>query len=180
MTGPVLTTPRLRLVPVAASDFDDVKALWSDGDFTRAIAAREPLTVEEVWFRLLRDLGHWSALGIGNWSLRLTQTGAYVGSVGVLDYRRESLPRIDAPELGWGVAPRFQGQGLAREAVEAALGWCDAVLKAPRTVCMIDPPNAPSLKLADRVGFRMREHGTYQDRPVIFLERPARAAVAPH
>lgn len=111
MTGPVLTTPRLRLVPVAASDFDDVKALWSDGDFTRAIAAREPLTVEEVWFRLLRDLGHWSALGIGNWSLRLTQTGAYVGSVGVLDYRRESLPRIDAPELGWGVAPRFQGAG---------------------------------------------------------------------
>jgi RimJ/RimL family protein N-acetyltransferase len=80
---------------------------------------------------------------------------------------------MDAPELGWGVAPRFQGQGLAREALDAALAWCDRVLKAPRTVCMIDPPNAPSLKLAERTGFRPYAEGTYQDNAVILLGRLA-------
>lgn len=166
-----LFTERLTLRPVVIEDFDDLVALWADERFTRPIAGRGALSGEEVWFRLLRDLGHWQALGLGNWSIRLN-TGAYVGSVGVLDYRRESEHRMDAPELGWGVAPAYQGQGLAREALDAALAWCDTVLQASRTVCMIDPPNAPSLKLADRVGFRRYAEGRYQGKPVIFLARP--------
>jgi RimJ/RimL family protein N-acetyltransferase len=172
-----LSTDRLMLRPVSIEDFDELVALWADEAFARPIASRGPFTREEVWFRLLRDLGHWQALGFGNWSIRTTATGDYVGSVGVLDYRRETRPPMEAPELGWGVAPRFQCQGLAREAVDAALAWCDAVLKAPRTWCMIDPPNAPSLKLAGRVGFRQYERGTYQGKAMILLERstPTRA-----
>ena len=63
------------------------------------------LSEEEIWFRLLRDLGHWAALGHGNWTVRLRAGGDYVGSVGVFDYRRDLDPPFDAPELGWGVAP---------------------------------------------------------------------------
>jgi RimJ/RimL family protein N-acetyltransferase len=174
-----LTTARLTLRPVRLEDFDDIAALWADERFTRPIAGRGALTTEEVWFRLLRDLGHWQALGRGNWSIRMKDAlgqngGAYVGSVGVLDYRRACVPPLDAPELGWGVAPAFQGQGLAREALDAALDWCDRVLKAPRTVCMIDPPNAPSLKLAERTGYRPYAEGSYQEKAVIVLERRAR------
>lgn len=171
-----LTTPRLTLRPVRVDDFDEIAALWADERFTRPIAGRGPLNREEVWLRLLRDLGHWQALGQGNWSIRMTATGGYVGSVGVLDYRRECAPPLDAPELGWGVGVAFQGQGLAREALEAALAWCDGSLKAPRTVCMIDPPNAPSLKLADRAGYRPYAEGVYQDKAVILLERLAPVA----
>jgi len=169
--GPVLITSRLTLTPVAVTDFDALAELWRDEQFTLPIAGRGPLTREEVWFRLLRDLGHWSALGMGNWSIRMKDTGDYVGSVGVLDYRRESQPPMDAPELGWGVGVRFQGQGLAREALEAALSWCDHTLGAPRTVCMIDPPNTPSLTLADRTGFRPYADAVYQGKAVILLER---------
>lgn len=167
----VLTTDRLTLTPVATSDFEDLKALWADERFTRPIAGRGPLNEEEVWFRLLRDLGHWRALGMGNWSIRMTGAGAYVGSVGVLSYRRACEPALDAPELGWGIGVAFQGRGLAREALEAALDWCDRTLGADRTVCMIDPPNAPSLKLADRAGYRRYAEGRYQDKAVILLER---------
>lgn len=166
-----LTTDRLTLAPVRIEDFDEIAALWADERFTRPIAGRGPLNREEVWFRLLRDIGHWRALEQGNWSIRTRDTGAYVGSVGVLDYRRACTPPLDAPELGWGVGVAFQGQGLAREALDAALDWCDTGLGAPRTVCMIDPPNAPSLRLAERTGFRPYAQGRYQDKPVILLER---------
>jgi RimJ/RimL family protein N-acetyltransferase len=172
-----LTTDRLTLRPVRVEDLAEIAVLWADPRFTQPIAGRGPLTAEEVWFRLLRDLGHWQALGMGNWSIRMKETGAYVGSVGVLDYRRACVPPMDAPELGWGVGVAFQGKGLAREALDAALGWCDRVLQAPRTVCMIDPPNAPSLRLAGRVGFRACAEGTYHDKAVVFLER---FRVAPH
>ncbi|MBJ7483820.1 GNAT family N-acetyltransferase [Brevundimonas sp.] len=174
MTLPILTTERLILTPVALADFDDLMALWSDPVFTQVIAHRDPMSQEEVWFRLLRDIGHWQVLGFGNWALRQKTDGAYVGSVGVLDYRRGCTPPLDAPELGWGVGSAFQGQGLAREGLDAALAWADHSLKVPRTVCMINPDNAPSLKLAERTGFRPYAEGVYYERPVILLERFAK------
>ncbi|HEV7352046.1 MAG TPA: GNAT family N-acetyltransferase [Brevundimonas sp.] len=177
MSGPVLTTQRLALIPVAVTDHDEIAALWRDPVFTRAIAGRGPLSDEEVWLRLLRDIGHWTVLGRGNWTLRLTATGAYVGSVGVLEYRRDCEPTLDAPELGWGVGPSFQGQGLAREALDAALDWCDRELRAPRTVCLIDPGNAASLKLADRVGYRHLAPAQYLGKGVLLLERIAPSTV---
>jgi len=165
-----LTTERIILTPVAPSDFDDLQILWRDEAFTRAITGRA-LTTEEVWFRLLRDLGHWQVMGHGNWAMRLKAGGAYVGSVGVLHYRRDLTPAFDAPELGWGVGGAFQGQGLAREGLDAALRWTDQRLHAPRTVCMIGLENAPSMTLAARVGYRPYGETIYKDGPVRLFER---------
>ena len=165
-----LITDRLTLTPVQVSDFEDLAALWGDPAFATAIFPAA-LTSEEVWFRLLRDIGHWEALGYGNWAVRETATGVYVGSVGVLDYRRLLEPAFDAPELGWGVAPRFQGQGLAFEALSVALAWCDDSLNATRTVCMISPDNARSHALARRTGYAPYAETQYKGSPVVLLER---------
>ncbi len=171
----VLTTDRLTLTPVAVGDMDELIGLWADADFTRHIMGRG-LSEEEVWFRLLRDLGHWQAKGCGNWTIRESDTGAYVGSVGVLDYRREMTLAFDAPELGWGVAPAFQGQGLAYQALQAALAWTDAYRLEPRTVCMISPDNTPSIKLAERVGYRAYAETDYKESRVTLFERPRAVA----
>lgn len=170
MIGPILRTRRLTLTPVAVTDFDDLVALWRDEAFTRHITGRA-LSEEEVWFRVLRDIGHWSALGRGNWSMRLADTGAYVGSVGVLDFRRSVEPAMDAPELGWGVGGAFHGLGLAGEGLAAALNWADTVLRAPRTVCMIGPANLASLRLAGRAGYVRHADGVYHGEPTLLLER---------
>lgn len=169
----ILITDRLTLTPAQASDYPDLCALWGDPVFAKSIFPA-PLNSEEVWFRMLRDIGHWEVLGYGNWSIRETASGDYVGSVGVLDYHRNMTPAFDAPELGWGVAPRFQGQGIAFEAVSAALAWCDEALNAPRTVCMISPDNAPSHALAARAGYTPYAEATYKDHAVVLLERISR------
>lgn len=173
-TGPTLTTDRLILTPKGVEDFDALCALWADADFTRFIMGHA-LSAEDVWYRLLRDMGHWAALGHGNWTIRLRDGGGYVGSVGVLDFRREVEPALNAPELGWGIAPRFQGQGLAFEALQAALQWADSTLKASRTVCMISPDNAPSIRLAQRVGYAPYADTTYKGAAVTLFQRPLAA-----
>ncbi len=89
----------------------------------------------------------------------------------MLDYHRMLEPAFDAPELGWGLRSAFQGKGFAYEAVSAALAWCDEALNAPRTVCMIDPTNTPSLALAARAGYREYARTDYKGAPVILLER---------
>lgn len=171
MNRPILTTERLVLTPVDPADLEDLQALWADADFTRYITGR-PMTTEEVWFRLLRDLGQWGVRGYGSWTIRLADGGAYVGNVSILDHRRLIDPPIDAPELGWGLAPAFQGRGFAKEALEAALAWADAHLRAARTLCMISPDNPASVRLAERVGYRPYRRTTYKDEPVQLFERP--------
>jgi len=168
----ILVTERLTLTPMQASDLPDLTALWGDPIFATAIFPAA-LSSEDVWFRLLRDIGHWEVHGYGNWAMRENATGAYVGSVGVLNYRRILEPAFDAPELGWGVAPRFQGKGMAFEALSAALAWCDEALNARRTVCMISPDNASSHALARRAGYVPYVETTYKDAPVVLLERSA-------
>lgn len=168
-----LITDRLTLTPVQPSDLADLNALWSDPAFATTIFPAA-LTSEDVWFRLLRDMGHWEALGHGNWSVRETATGDYVGSMGVFDYHRILEPAFNAPELGWGVAPRFQGKGMAFEALSAALAWCEDSLNASRTVCMISPDNAPSHALAARTGYAPYVETIYKGSPVVLLERISR------
>jgi RimJ/RimL family protein N-acetyltransferase len=129
------------------------------------------MTSEEVWFRLLRDLGQWSVNGYGSWTIRLSDGGAYLGNVSILDHRRLIEPPLIDPELGWGLSPAFQGQGFAGEALEAALAWTDAHLSAARTVCMISPENLASSRLAERVGYRPYARTTYKDQPVQLFER---------
>lgn len=168
-----LITERLVLTPVQLADYTDLTALWGDAAFATSIFPAA-LTSEDVWFRLLRDVGHWEVLGYGNWSIRLKHGDDYVGSVGIFDYRRLMDPPFENPELGWGVAPRFQGKGLAFEALSAALAWCDDTLNAPRTVCMISPDNAPSHALATRAGYAPYCETSYKGAPVVLLERAGR------
>ncbi|ASD26224.1 GNAT family N-acetyltransferase [Brevundimonas diminuta] len=174
-----LQTTRLVLTPAAVSDFGDLCALMSDEAFTRFVLP-EPIGPEEVWLRLLRDIGHWQALGHGNWTIRLRDSGAFAGVVGILNFRRAIDPPLGPYELGWGVAPAHWKKGLGLEAVRAALAWCDERLQAVRTVCIIDPGNAPSRALAERVGYRSHARALYRNHPLLLLERPRWAATTAH
>ena len=55
--------------------------------------------------------------------------------------------------------------------MRAALAWADARGWA-RSVCIIDPDNAPSLRLAAACGYQETGRITYKDHPVVLLERP--------
>lgn len=152
MTSLILQTERLILTPHTVQDYDDLCTQWTDADFSMACLGRL-MGKEEIWLRLLRDLGHWQVMGYGNWTARLKDTGAYVGSVGVFDYKRDLDPPLALPELGWGVGAAYQGKGFAGEALRAVLEWVDSQLCPVATCCLISPDNAPSAKLAQRVGY---------------------------
>ena len=168
-TDRTIETEHLVLRPHRAEDFDDLAAMWADPEVTRFIGGR-PSTAEESWARLLRYGGLWALLGFGYWAVRERATGHFVGEVGFADFRR-GLGFDGAPEAGWILAPRAQGRGLAGEAVRAALAWADGRGWAS-TVCIIDPENASSLRLAEARGYREIRRLTYKDHPVILLERP--------
>ena len=169
---PVLTTDRLILRAHTAADFPGCYTLWSNPAVTRFIGGR-PSTQEEVWSRILRYVGHWEVLNYGYFLVTERQTGAVVGEFGLADFRRNVVPPFgDTPEAGWVMLPQYHGKGLAQEALTAVLAWADRTM--PRTVCMIHPDNAPSLKLAAKLGYTEYARGQYGEHTPILLERIVR------
>ena len=165
---PAIDTARLELRGHRREDFSDCLALWADLQVTRYISGR-PSTEEEVWARLLRYVGHWAVLGFGYWVVREKGTGRFVGEVGLADFRRQIEPPFNgAPEAGWVLAPWAQGRGLATEAVRAVLAW-GGVHLGGRTVCMIDPANLASIRVAQKCGYKEFARTTYKGEPTILF-----------
>ena len=171
MTAPVLITARLTLTGHAAADLDDCAAMWADPG-VYAMIGGQPRSREDVWIRLLRSVGQWTVFGYGAWVVRESATGRFVGDVGLIEARRDIRPRIDAPETGWALATDAHGKGYAHEAMAAVLAWGDAHAIA-RTMCIIDPENAASIRLAAKIGYRPLVRGLYHDRPIDLYERMA-------
>jgi RimJ/RimL family protein N-acetyltransferase len=75
-----------------------------------------------------------------------------------------------APEGMWKVDLDAQGWGLATEAMTAITTWFDSA-RPGRTVCMIDPDNLVSIRVASKLGFIEFERTTYKDTPIVLFER---------
>jgi RimJ/RimL family protein N-acetyltransferase len=171
----VIETPRLTLAPPALADFDDYARLWADPAVVRHMGG-VPFARSAAWARFQRQAGGWALRGFGAWVVRERTSRRFVGEAGFQDFQRDITPALGPePEAGWMLSPWAHGQGLASEAVAAAHAWGDARFGQPRTVCMIDPNNAPSLRLAAKMGYAEYARAAHGERLVVLLERPAPA-----
>jgi len=171
VSAPELDTARLTLRGHRLDDFRDSAALWGDPIVTRYIGG-VPQTEEEGWTKLLRYVGHWSLLGFGYWVIRERSTGRFLGEAGFADYHRAIEPSLDGtPEAGWALTPSAQGAGFATEAVRAVHAWGDDHFGGRRTVCLIHPANAASIRVAEKVGYVPRVHTAYHGSPTIVFDR---------
>ncbi|MEQ1707669.1 MAG: GNAT family N-acetyltransferase [Terricaulis sp.] len=168
--APIIETERLRLRGHVLGDFEDFAAMWADEAVTRYIGGK-PSTREEAWARLLRYPGHWVLLGYGYWLIEEKTSGRFVGEGGFGNFKREIEPPLDAPEQGWALAPWAHGKGYASEAVGAMLAWGEAHFGRTDFVCMISPENAPSLRLAEKFGYREYGRADYKGAPSILFRR---------
>jgi RimJ/RimL family protein N-acetyltransferase len=73
--------------------------------------------------------------------------------------------------MGWVLSPVAHGKGYAFEAGRAALAWGDAHFGRVRMVCLIAPENAPSIRLAQKLGFRKYARAPYRGEPAVLFER---------
>jgi RimJ/RimL family protein N-acetyltransferase len=171
MNIPSIETERLILRGQTAQDFPAFAQMWADPVVTRFIGG-VPLSEEESWAKFMRIAGHWTLLGFGFWGIFEKATGARIGEAGILDVKREIVPSFHGtPELGWGLLPAVHGKGYATEAVRAIISWAESHFGKVRMVCIIDPDNTASLRVAHAVGFRECARTTYKGEPTVILER---------
>jgi len=171
---PVIETERLRLRGHRPEDFADCAAMWADPIVTRYIGGK-PLSEEDAWGRTLRGVGHWAWQGFGYWFVEEKETGGFAGEMGFSDWKREIEPSLKGvPEIGWVFATRVHGKGYATEAARAALAWGDKNIKRSnsvlgRTVCIIHPEHAKSIRVAEKCGFKEVLRTSYKGEPTILF-----------
>lgn len=167
---PILETERLVLRGHRVDDLDATAAMWGDPKVVRHIGGK-PFTRTECWTRLLRYVGHWALLGYGYWVITERSSGKFIGEGGLADFKRDLHPPLTAPEVGWALIPSAHGRGYATEAVTRILQWSETVLGAERTVCLIDPGNEASFRVAQKVGFVQYAETLFAGQPTWVLER---------
>ncbi|MGJ3231033.1 MAG: GNAT family N-acetyltransferase [Oceanicaulis sp.] len=176
---PGLQTERLTLRAFTPADFDAFAAIWGDERVTRHISGAAS-SRSESWTRFLRLAGLWPILGYGYWAVEARDTGALAGLAGFADFKRDIEADIDGlPEAGWVFAPAAHGKGYATEAMGAALAWLDARPEGARSCCLINPANAASIRVADKLGYGDRVTARFgEGESLVFFRSRGAAASA--
>jgi RimJ/RimL family protein N-acetyltransferase len=172
--APTLETARLRLRAHVVEDFEPIAVMSGDPSVMRHVTG--PLPREDVWRRMMCGPGMWALLGFGYWVVERRDDDELIGQIGLADFKRDMQPSIEGlPELGYIFAAAAHGQGYAGEAATAVLAWADAELGSDQIVAIINADNAPSIRLAERLGFLQREEASYKSEPILLFRRYAAA-----
>lgn len=156
--GGILETHRLILRPFRDDDLEAYAAMGADPEVMRFLSPDGSLLSRaDAWRQMAMFLGHWELRGYGTWAVQERTSGDLVGRVGL--HFPEGWPDR---ELGWTIARRFWGRGYATEAARTAIDHAFGTLGWTHLVSLIHPDNGPSIRLAERLGYRIE--GTAQVR----------------
>jgi len=100
-----------------------------------------------AWRNLAMMTGAWELDGFAMFSVVEKASGRWIGRVG--PWWPPSWP---GPEIGWGLVPAVWSRGYATEAARASIAWARDRLGWRHVIHLIHPDNAPSMRLARRLG----------------------------
>ena len=166
----MIETARLTLRRPTAADLDALAAIWGDLRVMADLGPVKDRAMSEA--TLKRHLGYW-ADGFGFWIVE--RAGAVAGFAG-LKPGAPNTPIEGEVEAGWMFAPDHWGQGLAGEAMAAALAWGWANLAPPRIVAITAEQNAASRRLMSRLGMTLLPDLTF-NHPQFAVNDPRRRTV---
>lgn len=155
-----LLTDRLVLRRSRPEDAEAISAYRSDPDvhryqgWDRTDAAGVRAEIEEMSRRSPGEPGGWVQL-----SLERREDGRLVGDVGFS--RAEGEPGVI--KVGYTVAPEYQRNGLATEAIRAVVDYAFDRLGADVVRAYASAENVPSIRVAERVGLRLVERWEHRE-----------------
>ena len=145
----ILETERLLLRHQVIEDLDDLWALYCDPEITKYIPdaprSREEAQEELEWHMH----GHPKHPELGLWATIHKETGKFIGRCGLLPW---TIDDVNEVEVAYTIARNYWGQGLGSEAAQAILKYGFEKLHLSRMVCLIDPENKASQKVAEKMG----------------------------
>lgn len=172
MSEPLFVTERLELWRPEKRDIDAMIAIVMAGETARYLGP--PTSASDHFTRFLRNAGCWDLYGYGSMTVRERGKEAVVGNCGIFHSRRGIGEDFDdMAEAGWIMSHDHTGKGYAAEAMHGAIAHFASGHAGQRIMCIIDPENAPSIRLADKLGFTPRGKRMMGEAQVLVFDRLA-------
>jgi len=177
---PTLETERLRLRWLEERDVEPLYEVFGDPAVMRYWSS-PPLADKAAATALLHEIRDYFVSGeLYQWGIALADADQVIGTVTLADIDRAHR----RAGVGFALAQPAWGQGYATEAVTRLIEHAFEDLELHRLEADVDPRNAPSLRLLQRLGFqregllRERYHlaGEIQDSVMLGLLRREWAA----
>jgi RimJ/RimL family protein N-acetyltransferase len=135
---------------------DDLWALYCNPNITKYIPDA-PRTHAEAQEELEWHMhGHPRHPELGLWATIHKETGKFIGRCGLLPWTIEGKYDV---EVAYTLAEEYWGQGLGTEAAQAILEYAFEKLNLTRLICLIDPENIPSQRVAEKIGMAFEKEG---------------------
>jgi RimJ/RimL family protein N-acetyltransferase len=172
----ILETDRLILRRLAPGDLDDLYALYRDPE-TRRYFPEGTLTYEETKDELEWFLnGHPEHPELGLWATIHRETDRFIGRCGLLPWTIEQRLEVEVAYL---LAKEYWGHGLGTEAALAIVHYGLEQLHLPRLICMIDPQNRASVRVARNIGMTLERETIDEQGPFLLYSMSAQEGGRP-
>jgi len=162
----ILETDRLLFRRLVLDDLDALFALYRDKE-TRQYFPDGTLTYEETkeeleWFLK----GHPEHPELGLWATILKETNQFIGRCGLLPWTIEGRAEVEVAYL---LDKKYWRQGLGTEAAQAILHYAFEQLHLSRLICMVDPDNQASAKVAKNLGMTLEKEMVDETGPFLLF-----------
>lgn len=148
----ILETQRLTLRHLTLDDLDELFALYSDPEirkyFPDGVKNYEDTKEELEWFLN----GHPEHPKLGLWATIHRETGEFIGRCGLLPWEIDGRLEV---EIAYLLDKSFWHLGLATEAANGIMKYAFEELHLSRLICLMDPDNIASQRVAQRVGMTL-------------------------
>jgi len=176
-----LETERLRLRAWRDEDAEVFAVMNADAEVMRHIGDGRPLRRRDSDALLDMVRRHWDEHGFGLWAVEPRDGEAVSG--GLVGFAGLAVPSflpvvLPAVEVGWRLPRPWWGRGYATEAASASVAHGFGALGLASVISIIDPRNARSLRVAEKLGMRDGRGALHPrtGRRLRVLELSARAA----
>jgi RimJ/RimL family protein N-acetyltransferase len=153
----ILESKRLSFRRLVMGDLDALFALYSDKetrqyfpDGTDGTLTYEETREELEWFLN----GHPKHPELGLWAAIDKATGQFIGRCGLLPWTFEGRDEVEVAYL---IDKRYWRQGLGTEAALAIRDYAFEKLHLTRLICLVDPANEASAKVARNIGMTLEK-----------------------
>jgi RimJ/RimL family protein N-acetyltransferase len=148
----ILETERLLFRHLVLDDLDALFRLYSDPVirqyFPDGTLSYDATREELEWFLN----GHPRHPELGLWATIHRETNQFIGRCGLLPWTIEQQPEVEVAYL---LDKSYWGQGLGSEAAQGILNYGFNQLQLTRLICMVDPQNQASIKVARTIGMAL-------------------------
>lgn len=149
-------------------DLDDLFRLYQDPEIRRYFP-EGTLTYEETKAELAWFInGHPEYPEFGLWAAIDKRTNQFIGRCGLLPWTIDQRFEVEVAYL---LDKAFWGQGLGTEAAQGVLTYGFERLHLPRLVCLIDPENRASIRVAQKIGMAFEKNCRDEKGPFLLYSK---------